>query len=357
MKKFISYIPWYHSTLFLMDKESHYHFGPCEAMLDLWYDVEIVTANKEIKIEEDPNYNPKIKIKYFDSVLDSLKYLWTQRSFSVIYANTFTVASLLVWLVGKKTIFFSHDPVFPTKYSPSYFLKNLLVRFTYLFFTKIRTINEYEVKRLKKSWFGSKWVCIPLVVSSKNYIPNIRHNNNILLLWHVFWKKDPETILHALRIVIKKYPDVHVYQVGDYSQYLSAKNKTYKELVSQFALDNNFTLLWRRKESLIELNLPTTIYLNSSLMEWQCISVYDAALLGNALCLPIMSSFLDVLDSKVKYHPLGDYKKLAANIIEYIENPKLKEEYIISNQQWILKKHNYEYIQKRIQQEFNLLSK
>jgi Glycosyl transferases group 1 len=105
----------------------------------------------------------------------------------------------------------------------------------------------------------------------------------------------------------------------------------------------------------MELNLPTSIYINSSLQEGQCIAVYDAALLGNALCLPDISSFRGILDDNYLTHAVKYYEKLAENIIWYIEHREERESHIQANREWIHAHHNYEFINKRIQEEFNLL--
>jgi glycosyltransferase involved in cell wall biosynthesis len=324
-------------------------------MLDLGYDVEIVSVGDAIKIEGDKSYDPRIRITYKKSTISILWYLWQNRE-SIIYANTFILPSLLVGMIGKKTVFFSHDPVFPWKFSPYSKIKNLIVKFCYRFFTKIRVINEYEKSLLQKEGFWDKWIVIPLVISENNLKEDISPEPNILLLWHiVFPKKNPETMIRAIEMVLKKYPDIKIYQVGDNAISRNSEGKSFEELITELWIRDNFVLLWRRKESLVELELPTSIYLNSSLMEGQCIAVYDASMLWNALCLPSMSSFLGIMDGKVMYHDTFDYIKLAKNIIWYIEHPEVRKQHIVDNRKWIRDHHNFEFIQKRIQDEFSSL--
>lgn len=353
MKKFISFICGYHNTLYLLDKISNYHLGPCFAMIELWYDVEMVILGDKVKVEDDPHFDPRIRVRYVYTIWQALSYIWQERN-AIIYSNTFSIPSLLIWLMGKRTIFFSHDPVFPTKYSSRYHIKKYFVKFCYRFFSKIRVINVYEKELLKKEGFGEKGVIIPLVISTDNLSLKIKPTNNVLLLGHIFPKKDPICILKALQIVIQHYPDILIYQVGNNADYRSPDGEEYKEIVEKLWLYNNMKLLGRRKESLRDLDLNTSIYVNSSLMEWQCLAVYDASLLGNALCLPYMSSFLWVLDENVRYHDLWDYQKLAENIIRYIEHPEEKQKIIKENQRRIVDNHNYDHVKSSIQKEFAL---
>lgn len=346
-KKFITFV-YYHSTLFLMDRESHYQFGPCFAMLDAGYEVEMVSFWDSIRIENDPNYDPRIKITYKNSTFAALSYLWKNRD-AIIYANTFILPSLLIGVIGKRTIFFSHSSVFPGPYAPYSILKKNIVKFFYHFFTKIRVINNHEIEWLTKEWLWNKWIYIPLVVSEKNKKTLISSEPNIILLWHVTDIKDPLTILRALSIIVKSYPLIHIYQIWSYEDY-RVNTKTYKEIIYDLWIQKNITLLWRKKLS--EVDVPTSIYINSSISEGQCIALYDAAIMWNAICAPNISSFLGVLDGNILYHDNWDYQKLANNIIWYIEHPEEQRKYINANQKWIHDHHNFESVQKRIQEEF-----
>jgi hypothetical protein len=206
-RKFIAFVV-YHPTLFLLDREAHYHFWPCMAMLELWYEVEMVGFTHGVKIENDPNYDPRIRIVYKNSTIASLWYIWKNRD-AVVYINTFVLPSLLMWMVTKKSIFFGHESVFASEYSPHYRLKRWIVKLCYPFFTKIRVINQHDKEWLKKEWFWEKGVVIPLVISEKNRKETIYPDANILMLWHiVFPKKDPMTMILALEIVIKKYQNL-----------------------------------------------------------------------------------------------------------------------------------------------------
>lgn len=348
-KKFISIHAWWHTTLFLMDKQSHYFFWPCRAMQELGYEVEILVLNSNVKVEDDPNYDKSMKVIYFSNPFKLFSYLRKNKD-ALVYSQTFTIPTLLAWMFSKHAIFFSHDPVLPWKYSKFYRLKKAWVKFCYKFYKKIRVINDYELQRLEDEWIHGKWIKIPLVISFDNYKKSICDQPNILMLWLIWNKKNPHTLLHAMSLVIKKYPKIKIYQVW---KDCWTNWKKIEDLVDMYWLNDNIYILWRRPERLKELDLPTSIYINSSLMEWQCIAVYDASLLGNALCLPKMSSFLWILDSEVKYHDQFDYIQLAENIIWYIEHPEEKEKMIKNNQKWIMDHHNYNNIKNDIQKEFS----
>ena len=162
-------------------------------------------------------------------------------------------------------------------------------------------------------------------------------------------------MVQALKIVIEKYPNTKVYQVGENQESRDEAGRNFEALLDFYGIKENFILYGRRKEPLRELDLPTSIYINSSLQEGQCIAVYDAALLGNALCLPKISSFIGVLDGNTRLHAVGDHEKLAENIIYYTEHKEEREESIRKNRDWIADHYNFPFIQKRIQEEFDLL--
>ncbi len=353
-KRFFAFV-LYHPTLFLLDRESHYHFWPCSVMSEIGYEVEIVAFWDGIRIEDDPNFDPRFTVKYVHSTIEALWYAWKNRD-AVWYINTFVLPSLLMGIVTKKSIFFGHEQVFASEYSPFYRLKRMIIKCCYPFFTKIRVINEHDKNWLSKEGFKNKWIVIPLVISEKNRKSTISPEPNILMLGHiVFPKKDPETMIHALSRVIEKYPYTKIYQVGDNVSSRNDEGKTFEEILRSQWIRENFILYGKRKESLRELDLPTSIYINSSFQEGQCIAVYDGALLGNALCLPDISSFRGILDGNYKTHSVYDYEKLAENIIWYIEHPEEREYHIRENRKWIHDHHNYEFIQKRIQEEFDLI--
>ena len=174
------------------------------------------------------------------------------------------------------------------------------------------------------------------------------------MLWHVLPKKWPEIMLKALQIVLKKYPNIKIHQVWRSDEFISSRWLHFIEELKELWIYENFVIYWP-KNNLKDLNLPTSIYINSSLQEWQCLAVYDAILLWNAVCLPNISSFRwEVLNGKTLLHEVGDYKKLAENIIWYIEHPKEKEEFIIEWRKYIDEKLNYDYLKKLMQKEFDI---
>ena len=175
------------------------------------------------------------------------------------------------------------------------------------------------------------------------------------MLWHILPKKWPETMLKALQIVLNKYSNIKIYQLWRYDEFISSRWLKFEEELKDLWMYDNFILYWP-KNNLKDLNLPTSIYINSSLQEWQCLAVYDAILLGNAVCLPNISSFRwEILNWKTLLHEVWDYEKLAQNIICYIEHQKEKEEYILEWRKYIEEKLNYDYLKKTMQEKFTNL--
>ncbi len=310
-KHFISFVH-YHPSLFLMSKEQHCQFWVCYAMLDIWYTVEMVSFWKYgnlVKIEDDPNYDVRIKVTYKYDIVSALRYIYINRH-SIIYSNTFSIVSLIIGLIWRRTIFFSHGPVFPSKFTPYFFVKFCFVKFCYLFFTKIRVINENEMQILKNNWLWHKGILLPLVISEEHINTKISNNINILLLWRISHVKNPITILEALKIVVKKFPKIRIFSIWNSIEFRSLEWESYLELIEKYELLDNFILRWELPYSQL-WGSDTSIYVNSSIMEWQCMAVFDASILWNALCLPNISSFIGILDNKALYHDIFDSAKLA----------------------------------------------
>lgn len=320
-------------------------------MLELWYEAEIIALWIDIKIEDDPSYDSRIKITYVNGFFSALFSVWKNRD-AIIYANSFILPSLLAWIIWRNTIFFSHDPVLPTKYSRFYFFKKIFVKFCYRFFTKIRVINDYEKQWLEDEGIKGKWVVIPLVVSMEVMLPP-KWNDWLLMLWHLVPKKWINTILDALEIVKLKFPDFKVIQIGDLNLFSDEKWNWFEVTIKNRGLTDNFVLHSKVKKSLIpELVKDASIYINSSYMEWQCLAVYDAITLWFAVCLPNITSFQWVFPESALYHDPWDSKSLAENIITYLKNKDLREKHILINQKIIKSKYSYEYITRLIQKEF-----
>jgi len=331
-KKFISIIWWYHKQIFNFENEQNYHIFPIEVMKEEWYDCEIFAIDSKVKIEDDPNFIKWTKVIYYKNFLWYLIYLFKNRK-NIIYSNSLTIKTLVVWLIWKKTFFYSHSFPFWNN-----FIKKIIIQFFYKFFTKIRINNLDEFKKIEKIKKGLWYIC-PLSISNYFLNKNFEKENYWTWIWNLTDIKNPEMLLKLW----KKLKENNInYKIKIIWEDRYNKNwKSFKNLVLENKLENYIELLWYLKPKEIKNILnKSLIYLNTSLWEWQCLAVYEWALAWNYLCLQNILSFPSVFWKNAFYH--NSSEELFENIIYIIENKDKFKDKIIQNQNMILEKYNYE---------------
>lgn len=341
-KKFISIIWWYHKQIFSFDKKQNYHMLPVEAMKEEWFECEIFAIDSQVKIEDDPNFIAWTKVIYYTWFLDYLIYLFKNRN-AIIYSNSLTIKTLLVWIIWKKIVFMAHDQVFPLENKK---IKQLIVKFFYKFFSFIRVINKWEFDLLKLK--NIKSYILPLSISDKFY-SNYINKNNLIFVWNLYYDKNPEFLINTIKIVTKKFPNIvlNIFWEDRYS-----KNwKNFSDIVKENWLEKNISIHWFISHNELKNRLSESfIYINTSISEWQCLAVYEARLAWNYLCLQNILAFPSVFWNNAFYH--SNCLDLANNIIEILNNKEKYINIIKENQKMILEKYNYDYIKRETKKMF-----
>ncbi len=332
-KKFISIIWWYHKQIFTFEKHQNYHMMPFEAMIWEWYDCEIFSIDSKVKIESDPNFVNGVKVIYYKNILEYLLYLFKNRQ-SIIYSNSLTLKTLLVWILWKKTIFMAHDQVLPQKNKK---FKKLVVLFFYNFFWLIRVINKAEKIILDKKWIKS--FVLPISISKFFLSQDNKHRNWWIFVWNLYHDKNPEFLIETCKILQSKNIKFTINIVWE-DRY--NKNwETFKCLIKKNNLENYIKVLWFLSHKQLKQKLKESlIFINTSLSEWQCLAVYEWALSGNSLCLQDILSFPSVFQKNALYH--NNPKELSSNIIYFLNNTLNRKKMIRNNQNMILNKYDYE---------------
>lgn len=148
-------------------------------------------------------------------------------------------------------------------------------------------------------------------------IPN-SNRKDLVYFGNITIKKNLLTILKAFELVKEQKPEIKLNIIGNIWDE-NIKNYTNNSKYKSDIIFHGFL----PNETLVQILNKNLIYLNSSLDEGQCVAVYDAALCGCALCLPNIMSFIDVYKDKALFHDVYDHKKLAENILYYINNPDI----------------------------------
>ncbi len=346
-KKFISIIRGYHKQIFSFDKEQNYHMLPLEAMKELWYNCEIFAINSQTRIEDDPNFVKWVNVIYYKNFFQYIKYLLDNRT-AIIYSNTLTIKTLLVWIFGRKTIFIPHDSIFWSNK-----IKEIIIKFFYRFFRKIRLNNWAEVQETNKIR-KNLWVKIPLVVSGKFYNSNFNFDkeNIFISLGNLIPKKHPELILQALKIVKDKGYNFRLKVIGE-DRLARTYWYTYKDLIKKYKLESEIEMLWFVSHS----DLPKCIewaclYLNASTQEWLCLAVYESVLMWLQTILPNILSFDQVFWENGLYYQQKNVNDFADKIIYFINHRESFVQKIKKTQNLILKDYNYNSIKLKLQKLF-----
>ena len=345
-RKFISIIRWYHSQIFSFDKEQNYHMMPLEAMQELGYECEIFAIDSQVKIEDDPNFVPWVRVIYYKNIFQYLSYLWENRN-ALIYSNSLTIKTLLVGLIGKRTIFMAHDQVLPLE---SKKIKRLIVLFFYQFFSYIRVINTDEFKLLKK--YNIRSFILPLALGKSFYSLWDKQREWGVFIWNLYVDKNPQMLLDTIQEVKKKYPNFILSVLGEdrYDQ----NGLNFQEMVKINGLEKNIKVCWfiphKQLKNILE---KSYICVNTSISEGQCLAVFEAALAGCVLCLQNILSFPSVFWDRAYYHTTA--QQLANNISKALENQKATEQKVKENQEMILKHYDYAVIKKKLQEKIEFL--
>ncbi len=346
-KKFISIIWWYHKQIFSFDKKQNYHMLPIEAMQEEWFECEIFAIDSKVKIEEDSNFVKWTRVIYYKWFLNYLIYLFKNRN-AIIYSNSLTIKTLLVWIIWKKTVFMPHDSIFWSN-----FIKKLIIIFFYFFYKKIRVNNDrevFELNRIKK-WLALK---VPLIVSEEFYNKDINFSNeNIFIsLWNLIPKKQPEFLLQALKIVKDNGYNFKLKVIWE-DRLENHYNYSYSDLINKYWLSENIEVLGFIKHDDIPKKVEwSSLYINTSTQEWFCLAVYESALMWLWIILPRIISFDNIFWNNALYYDLESVNDLANKIMYFINNKNAFIAKNKENQKMILEKYNYDYIKSEIKKIF-----
>jgi len=311
---------------------------PFEIMVEQWYECELFAIASQVRIEDDPNFIPGIKVIYYKNIFSYIWYLLQNKS-AIIYSNSLTIKTLLVGMIGKNTFFYAHSYNFWNNV-----LKRYIIQFFYKFYTKIRVNNTDELREINQVRSDLWYIC-PLVISD-HYLYNIQQDrNNAVFVWNLTDIKNPEFLIETCGILQQENIDFRIDVIWE-DRYQKDGNN-FSDIIIHNKLEKYIILHGFLKPEQIKEKLETSlIYINTSRSEWQCLAVYEWALSGNILCLPNIISFPGVFWEHALYHNTPE--ELANNIITILKNKTSYNESIEKNQKMILETYSYEVIKKQL---------
>ena len=337
-KKFISIIWWYHSQILCFDAKQNYHMLPLEVMKEEGFECEIFSIDASVRIEDDPNLVSGVKIVYYKNIFSYLAYLWSNRD-ALIYSNTLTLKTLMVGMIGKRTIFMPHDQAVPLKEKR---IKRLITLFFYRFFTTIRVVNSAEKELLET--YGIQSEILPIAISEKFYHELWENREGFVFVWNLYHDKNPEFLLKTMKFLVEKGRKevLHIFGEDRYN-----KNwKNFSTLVNESWLWNFIEIHGFVPHSELSHELAKRyIYINTSLSEGQCLTAYEAALAGCFPCLQDILAFPSVFRENALYQRIPT--ELADNILFALHHPDIIADKIRANQHMILEQYSAQVLKEK----------
>ena len=345
-KYLVSIIWGYSKRMYDFAIEENYHLHVLNIAKELGYIPVVIIKQEKGDIENDPNFDKNIKIinykNLFNYFFQIIKYSFKN---SIFYVNSVEPQSLCIPFLARNTIFMGHThPVRQTKF------RQIIFNFSMKYFDKIRLNNTDEKQFLLNQGIDkNKLKVVPLAISNRIYQfnNNYKHRKDIVYFGNVTLKKNLKTILKAFKIVLEEDKNLKLHIIGATLDSNSQKLLINLNIINNVIIHGFISL----KELSIILN-NFKIYINSSYDEGQCVAVYNASLSGCALCLPNIMSFRGVFKNKALFHEVNDYKKLAENIIFYLDNPQIASEYNKLCREMIIKNYNYQKISEDMKELF-----
>lgn len=225
-------------------------------------------------------------------------------------------------------------------------IKQKIFNFTMRFFSKMRLTNEEEKDFLLKQKIKEKKLkVIPLAVSNKIYQfkNDYQNRKDLVYFGNITKTKNLNTILKAFKIVLEENKDIKLHIIGEILE------KDFEKQIKELNIFDNVAIHgFCPAEKANELLNNFKICINSSFQEGQCLSVYNAALAGCALCLPDIMSFRGVFKDKAMFHNREDHEKLAENIIFYLKNSEIRIKHNNLCREMIKDNYNYNIISEKL---------
>lgn len=324
-------------------KEEHYHIHALSVAKDMGYKPVVLIKNKYGVIEEDPLFDKNTLVIYYKN---PLQYIFNIIRFSlkgsVFYVNSVEILSLIVPIFARKTIFMGHtQPKRQTR------IKQIIFNLSMRLFSRMRLNNETEKQfMLKQGLKESKLFVVPLSISFEKYkvLKENSPRKDIVCFGNIIAKKNLATVVRAASLVAKSHPLTLNFVGKEYDPVDPEAFGPELKVVKHDFID--------KAEDANKVLNNTIIYCNSSFDEGMNVAVYNAALAGNALCLPTIMSFTGVFKDKALFHDVTDYEELAKNIIYYLENPNTAREHNKLCRDMIYQNLSYEKISKEMRDLF-----
>lgn len=347
-KYFVSFIVGYFPALHAFDVYQNYYLYPLILAKELGFKPVVIIKEGEECMKNDPNLpNDLLIIEYKN--FPHFLYLLSKYSFlgSLFYINNHGALSYIAIFFSKlffcKNIFMGHiQPKRTTKIRQYIF--DLVIFFT----NRVRLNNLTEKSFLLGRGFSHKKLYIvPFAFNSTVFYKktfDYKKRSDLVYYGNTTKQKGIPVLLEAVSIVKETVPGILFHIVGSRGDYNPDID------IAKYQLENNVVQhgAFKHGEALNTLLNQFSVFIISTKAEGVCMAVYEAALAGNALCLPNIMSFENTFKGKALFHDVSDAHKLAENILIYLQDQNLIQNYNEKCRKMILSEFDEKTIKKEL---------
>lgn len=332
------------------------------AAQDAGYTSWIVSINQfKIKIAPDKknNFTDKgVRIMHADGLGDFLRMMRRLKP-DVVFGNDRTSAGFLTSLFGRVKFFMSHQ-----SQNPPIFWQRLIFQFFVKRFDQVKVSNPYEVAQLRRLGVPKDrihFIPIPIDYSffsqrpPENFLQEMRKKFDIapdhkvvLTVTAIRSQKKVYTVLEAAKTIVKKRPKTTFVFVG--KDFLKDEGlPSVAEKTEELGISRHIRVTGRvTNEEVQGFMHLADVGVQSSSREGQCLTAYEKAAASLPLCLSTIGSFTSVFRGSARFHDPDDGKRLAKNILYYLDHPSTAKQHGEINSEKVRQGYDYQAIRKRM---------
>lgn len=299
--------------------------------LDAGYEVFAYMQNEKAKIEDDPNFDARIKVVRYKNFLQMCVFLFKNRT-ATVYANSVTWQNfLLVPIICRRAVFMAHDSIARRSW-----LKQKIENFALKNYWRVRVIANGEKDFLLQQGIRNEKIFVaPLAIDTSLFSPGSTPGKDLVYLGNVTPDNDPKTILKALSLVLKSHPSTKLHIIGE------VRMPEFSGWVKELNLENAIVHHGYVSHSELAKILPEfSIFVSSVISSGQHLAVFESALCGLALCLPDTMQFNSVFRDSALFHALYSSNELGNNILKYLSSPDLIKQHNEAARKLIVDKYS-----------------
>lgn len=315
--QFVSVIWGYHSQFYGFSKVQNYHLSVVDLARQLGYRTVILSMGERADITKDPNFDTQTEVVRYRSLWQFFRFLRRHRH-STVYANSVVWQNFLLPFICRRAVFMAHDSI-RRRSAFKQWLENLALRA----YWRVRVIAPGERDFLERQGIDPKKVfVVPIAVDTSLFTYRETERRDIVHLANVTPDYDIPTVLRAFAEARRQVPGVRLHTIGE------VRVPEFRSLVSSLGLGDAVVDHGALPHSKIAELLPGfAVYVTSVISSGQTLAAFEAALSGCALCLPDTMQFNSVFLGAALLHPLHDHRRLAENLVRYLQGESLARQH------------------------------